>query len=78
MMRIFIFLATNVAIMAVISVVFSRLGLNGILDAQGIGLNLNAVLVMSAVIGISGSFISLRFFGFFQMIDIHFKNSLQH
>jgi heat shock protein HtpX len=59
MMRIFLFLATNVAIMVVISIVFSLLGLSGTLDAQGIGLDLNALLVMSAVIGMTGSFISL-------------------
>ena len=59
MMRIFLFLATNVAIMVVISIVFNLLGLSGTLDAQGIGLDLNALLVMSAVIGMTGSFISL-------------------
>jgi len=59
MMRIFLFLATNIAIMLVISVVFSLLGISGILDAQGVNLDLNALLVMSAVIGMTGSFISL-------------------
>ena len=59
MMRIFLFLATNVAIMVVISLVFSLLGLSGTLDANGIDLNLNALLIMSGVIGMSGSFISL-------------------
>jgi heat shock protein HtpX len=59
MMRIFLFLATNVAILVVISIVFNLLGLSGALDAQGIDLNLNALLVMSAVIGMTGSFISL-------------------
>ncbi|MCK9397282.1 MAG: protease HtpX [Methylobacter sp.] len=59
MMRILLFLATNVAIMVVISIVFSLLGLTGTLDAQGINLDLNALLVMSAVIGMTGSFISL-------------------
>ncbi|OTE97748.1 zinc metalloprotease HtpX [Crenothrix sp. D3] len=59
MMRILLFLATNVAIMIVISIVFSVLGLSGTLDAQGVDLNLNALLVMSAVIGMTGSFISL-------------------
>lgn len=58
-MRIFLFLATNVAIMVVISIVFSLLDLNGILDAQGVNLDLNALLVMSAIIGITGSVISL-------------------
>lgn len=59
MMRILLFLATNVAIMIVISIVFSVLGLSSTLDAQGVDLNLNALLVMSAVIGMTGSFISL-------------------
>ena len=59
MMRILLFLATNIAIMIVISIVFSVLGLSGTLDAQGVDLNLNALLVMSAVIGMTGSFISL-------------------
>lgn len=59
MMRIFLFLATNVAIMVVISIVFNLLGLSGTLDAQGINLDLNALLVMSAIIGMTGSVISL-------------------
>lgn len=59
MMRIFLFLATNIAIMVVISIVFSLLGLSGTLDANGIDLDLNALLVMSGIIGMSGSFISL-------------------
>jgi heat shock protein HtpX len=59
MMRIFLFLATNAAIMLVITVVFNLLGLKGILDAQGVDLNLNALLAMSGVIGMTGSFISL-------------------
>jgi heat shock protein HtpX len=59
MMRIFLFLATNAAILVVISIVFNLLGLSGILDAQGVNLDLNALLVMSAVIGMTGSFISL-------------------
>ncbi|MDO9169260.1 MAG: protease HtpX [Methylobacter sp.] len=59
MQRIFLFLATNVAILVVVSIVFNVLGLSGTLDAQGIDLNLNALLVMSAIIGMSGSVISL-------------------
>ncbi|MDD5269200.1 MAG: protease HtpX [Methylococcales bacterium] len=59
MMRIFLFLATNIAIMVVVSIIFNLLGLSGVLDAQGIGLDLNALLVMSAVIGMTGSVISL-------------------
>ena len=59
MMRIFLFLATNAAILVVISVIFSLLGINGILDQQGVDLNLNALLLISAIIGMSGSVISL-------------------
>jgi len=59
MLRIFLFLATNIAIMIVISLIFSVLGLNSTLDAQGVNLDLNALLIMSAIIGMTGSFISL-------------------
>ena len=59
MKRIFLFLATNLAIMIAISVLFSVLGLGHALDQQGISLDLNALLAMSAVIGMSGSIISL-------------------
>ncbi len=59
MLRILLFLATNVAIMAVISIVFSVFGIGGTLQANGIDLDLNALLIMSAVIGVTGSVISL-------------------
>ena len=59
MLRILLFIATNIAIMVVVSIIFNIFGLNSTLDAQGIDLNLNALLIMSAVIGMTGSFISL-------------------
>jgi len=59
MMRIFLFIATNAAILVVVSIVFNVLGLSSALDAQGIDLNLNALLFMSAIIGMTGSVISL-------------------
>ena len=59
MMRIFLFLATNAAVLVLISVVFQLFGIDGILQENGVDLNLNALLVMSAVIGFGGSFISL-------------------
>lgn len=59
MMRIFLFLATNAAILVVVSVVFQALGLDGVLAQNGVDLNLQALLIMSAVIGFTGSFISL-------------------
>ncbi|MBN2886357.1 MAG: protease HtpX [Chromatiaceae bacterium] len=57
MMRILLFLATNAAVLVVISLVFRLLGIDGII-AEG-GLNMGALLIMAAVIGFSGSLISL-------------------
>jgi len=59
MMRIVLFLATNAAILVLISIVFQIFGIEGILAENGVDLNLQALLVMSAVIGFGGSFISL-------------------
>ncbi len=59
MMRIVLFLATNAAVLVLISVVFQVFGIEGILAENGVDLNLQALLVMSAVIGFGGSFISL-------------------
>lgn len=59
MMRILLFLATNAAILIVISIIFNLLGLSSALDAQGVNLNLNTLLFMSAIIGVSGSVVSL-------------------
>ena len=59
MMRILLFLATNAAVLVLISVVFRVLGLDGVLAENGVDLNLQALLVLSAVIGFGGSFISL-------------------
>ena len=58
-MRIVLFLATNAAVLVLISVVFQVLGIDGILAENGVDLNLQALLIMSAVIGFGGSFISL-------------------
>ena len=59
MMRIFLFLATNAAVLVLISIVFRVFGIEGILAENGVDLNLQALLVLSAVIGFGGSFISL-------------------
>lgn len=59
MMRIFLFLATNAAVLVLISIVFQIFGFEGILAENGVDLNLQALLVLSAVIGFGGSFISL-------------------
>ena len=57
-MQILLFLATNVAVLVVISIVFNVLGLDGVLQQNNVDLDLGALLVMSAVIGVSGSRIS--------------------
>lgn len=59
MMRIVLFLATNAAVLVLISIVFQVLGIEGILAENDVDLNLQALLVLSAVIGFGGSFISL-------------------
>ena len=57
MKRILLFLATNLAVMVVLSVVVHLLGVDRYLTAQGI--DYRALLVFSAVIGFAGSIISL-------------------
>jgi heat shock protein HtpX len=58
-MRILLFLATNLAVLVLVSIVFNLLGLEGILAANGVDLNLGALLVFCAVFGFGGSLISL-------------------
>jgi heat shock protein HtpX len=57
MKRILLFLATNVAVMLVLSIVVSALGLDRWLTAEGI--DYTTLLFMSAVFGFGGSIISL-------------------
>jgi heat shock protein HtpX len=59
MMRIVLFLVTNIAVLAVISILFSVFGVGQILDESGVGLDLGQLLIFSAIIGFSGSIISL-------------------
>ena len=59
MKRIFLFLATNLAIIVVLSITLRLFGFEGFLDAQGVDLNLNSLLLFAAVFGFGGSFISL-------------------
>ena len=58
-MRILLFIATNLAVLILLSIVFNLLGLEGILAANGVDLNLGALLVMCAVFGFGGAMISL-------------------
>lgn len=59
MKRILLFLATNLAIMLVLGVVISVFGLGNVLNKSGTGLDLTSLLILSAVVGMTGSFISL-------------------
>jgi heat shock protein HtpX len=59
MKRIALFLATNIAVLVVISVAFRLLGIDSLLAQEGTQLDLRALLIYSAIIGFSGSFISL-------------------
>ncbi|MBA0902196.1 MAG: protease HtpX [Candidatus Nitrotoga sp.] len=58
MKRIFLFLVTNLAVLFVISITLRLLGVDQILNESG-GIDFNALLVMSAVMGFAGSIISL-------------------
>ena len=58
-MRILLFLATNLAVMVLVSVIFNLLGLEGILTNNGVDLNLSSLLVFCGLFGMSGSLISL-------------------
>ena len=57
MKRIFLFIATNLAVMLVLSVTLRILGVDRFLTAQG--LNLPMLLAFSAVVGFAGALISL-------------------
>jgi heat shock protein HtpX len=57
MKRIFLFLVTNIAVLLVLSVVASVLGVDRFLTEQG--LDLTSLLIFSAIIGFGGSIISL-------------------
>jgi heat shock protein HtpX len=59
MRRVLYFLATNVAILLVLSVVLRLLGADRYLDQTGTGLDYWNLLVFAAVFGMGGSFISL-------------------
>ncbi|MEZ2721764.1 protease HtpX [Paenalcaligenes hominis] len=57
MKRIFLFLATNLAVMLVLSIILNLLGANRFL--AGSGINVPQLLIFSLVVGFTGSIISL-------------------
>jgi heat shock protein HtpX len=59
MKRVFLYLATNLAIVLVLGITLRLLGFERFLDEQGVGLDINSLLLFAAVFGFGGSFISL-------------------
>ena len=57
MKRVILFLATNIAVLLVLSVIASALGVDQWLTSEG--LNLTSLLIFSAIMGFGGSIISL-------------------
>ena len=59
MLRIALFLLTNLAIVLVASITLSLLGFEGYLASNGVDLNLSSLLVFCFVFGVAGSVVSL-------------------
>ena len=59
MKRIALFLATNLAIIVLLSIVLRLLGVESILNESGSDLDLGKLLIFAAVVGFTGSFFSL-------------------
>jgi len=57
--RVALFLITNLAVLVVLGIVLRLVGFEGILDAQGVGLDYRSLLLFALVIGMGGSLISL-------------------
>ena len=59
MKRVFLFIATNIAVLVVLSIVLQVIGFEGYLDEQGVDLNLGQLLLFCTIWGMGGAFISL-------------------
>lgn len=57
--RVALFVITNLAIVFVLSIVLNLLGVGGMLDEQGVGIDLTSLIIFAAVFGFGGSLISL-------------------
>jgi heat shock protein HtpX len=57
--RVMLFIITNLAIVFILSIVLSLLGVGQILDQQGGGLDMRSLVIFAAVFGFGGSLISL-------------------
>lgn len=59
MLRIGLFLMTNMAVLVVASITMNLLGVGSYLDESGMGLNLTSLLIFCGIFGFSGALISL-------------------
>tara|TARA_R110002074_G_scaffold228259_2_gene399899 strand:- start:97946 stop:98827 length:882 start_codon:yes stop_codon:yes gene_type:complete len=59
MKRVFLFLATNLAIVFVLGITLRLLGVDSLLSESGSDLNINSLSIFAIVFGMGGSFISL-------------------
>ncbi|MGH8496391.1 MAG: protease HtpX [Gammaproteobacteria bacterium] len=59
MKRVLLFVGTNIAVLVVLAVVLRLIGVDRILDEQGVGIDYRALLIFAAVFGMGGSFLSL-------------------
>jgi heat shock protein HtpX len=59
MRRVALFVATNVAVLLVLSISMKLLGVEQLLAQQGVGFNLTGLIIFAAALGMGGSFISL-------------------
>lgn len=59
MLRVLLFLGTNLAVITVLSIVLQILGIEQYFYAQGMDFNLTGLLVIASLIGFGGAFISL-------------------
>lgn len=59
MLRIGLFLGTNIAILVLVSFIFKILGLENYLSSQGLQSDTTSLLVFCAIFGFAGSFVSL-------------------
>jgi len=59
MKRILLFLATNVAVLVLLSITMRLLGVESILQRNGVDLDMGALLIFCAIFGMGGAFISL-------------------
>jgi heat shock protein HtpX len=59
MKRVLLFILTNLAVILILSIVLRVLGVDRILDQEGIGIDMYRLLIFASVFGFGGAFLSL-------------------